>query len=89
MALVKFQYQSVSSDVNKVCFEEEQDISNTREKLKKKVQALLNGVDVGNEALMHSEVEALGYVQLSDMKYDDRNVVNQRVSTTALQLYLI
>ena len=32
MALVGFQYDPVSLDVNKVCFEEEQDISNTREK---------------------------------------------------------
>ena len=35
MALVGFQYKSVSFDVNKVCFEEEQDIPNTREKSRK------------------------------------------------------
>ena len=29
MALVGFQYEPVSLDVNKVCFEEEQDIPNT------------------------------------------------------------
>ena len=33
------------------------------------------------------EVEALGYFQLSDMKYSDRDMVTERVSTTALQLY--
>ena len=32
MALVANQYEPVSSDVNKVCFEEQQDIPNTREK---------------------------------------------------------
>ena len=35
MALVGFQYEPVSLDVNEVCFKEEQDISNTREKSKK------------------------------------------------------
>ena len=32
MALVGFQYEPVSLDVNKVCFEEEQDIPNMHEK---------------------------------------------------------
>ena len=41
------------------------------------------------EYLSYGEVEALGYFQLSDMRYDNRNVVTERVSTTALQLYLI
>ena len=93
MALVQFQHQAVSLDVNEVRFEEEQDIPNTPVKFK----ALLNGVDVGNENIMHpnveylrcGEVEALGYFQLSEMRYDDRNVVIKRVSTTVLQLYLI
>ena len=49
MALVGLQYKPVSLDVNKVCFEEEQDIPNTL-KNQEKVKALLNGVDVGNEA---------------------------------------
>ena len=35
MALVRFQYESVSVDANEVCFEEQQDIPNTREKLRK------------------------------------------------------
>ena len=35
MALVGFQYEPVSLDVNEVCFEEEQVIPNTREKSKK------------------------------------------------------
>ena len=35
------------------------------------------------------EVEALGYFQLSDMRYNDRNVLTERVSTTVLQPYLI
>ena len=36
MALVVFQYKPVSLDVHEVCFEEEQDIPNTREKIKEK-----------------------------------------------------
>ena len=35
MALVGFQYELVSLHVNEVCFEEEQDIPNTREKSRK------------------------------------------------------
>ena len=50
MALIgfQFQYESVSLDVNEVCFEEEQDIPNTR-KNQGKVKTLLNGTYVGNE----------------------------------------
>ena len=36
------------------------------------------------EYLSCGEVEALGDVQLSDMRYNDRNVVTERVSTTVL-----
>ena len=36
-----------------------------------------------------NKVEALGYFQLPDMRYNDRNMVTERVSTIALQLYLI
>ena len=32
-----------------------------------------------NEYLYCGEVEALGYFQLPDMKYNDRNMVTQRV----------
>ena len=32
MSLKGFQFETVSLDVNEVCFEEEQDIPNTREK---------------------------------------------------------
>ena len=35
MALVGFQYEPVSLCVNEVCFEEEHDIPNTREKSRK------------------------------------------------------
>ena len=93
MALVGFQYKSVSFDVNKVCFEEEQDIPNTREKSRKS-QSVTAWCRYGKWDVMHTnveylscgEVEALGYFQLSDKKYDDRNVVNKGVSTTVLQL---
>ena len=48
MALADFQYEPVSLDVNRVCFEEEQGIPNTREK-SRKTQLLLSGVSVGHE----------------------------------------
>ena len=35
MALVRFQYEPVSLEVNKVCFDQEQYIPNTREKSRK------------------------------------------------------
>ena len=41
------------------------------------------------EYLSCREVEALGYFQLSNMRYDDKNMVTERVNTTVLQLYLI
>ena len=41
------------------------------------------------EYLSCGEVEAWGYFHLSDMRFDDRNVVTERVSTTVLKLYLI
>ena len=46
MVLVGFQYEPVSSDVNEVCFEGEQDIL-IHVKNQGKVKALLNVVDVG------------------------------------------
>ena len=41
------------------------------------------------EYLSCGEVEALGYFQLLDMRYDDRNLVTKSVRTTVLQLYLV
>ena len=41
------------------------------------------------EYLSSREAEALGDFQLSNMRCDDGNVVNKKVSTTVLQLYLI
>ena len=35
MGLAGFQYEPVSLDVNEICFEEEQDIPNMREKSRK------------------------------------------------------
>ena len=35
MVLVEFQYEPLSLVINEVCFEEEQDIPNTREKSRK------------------------------------------------------
>ena len=60
-----------------------------------KVKALLNRVDVEmrrnhtNVEYLVEASEALKYFQLSNMRYDDRNVVTERVSATVLQLYLI
>ena len=41
------------------------------------------------ECLSCGKFEALGYFQLSDMRFDDRNLVTKTVSSTVLQLYLI
>ena len=49
MTLVGFHYQPVNLNVNEICFEEEQGISNTRDK-SRTVKALLNDADVGNVA---------------------------------------
>ena len=46
MALVGFQYEPVSLEVSKVCFEEEQDIPNTREKSMKS-QSVTEGCSCG------------------------------------------
>ena len=56
-----------------------------------KVKALLSigkcGVmDTNVECLICDEVEALGYFQIMDMRYDDRNAVTERISTAVLQL---
>ena len=49
IALVRFQYEPVSLDVTEVCFEEKQDIPDIHVKNQRKVKALQNVVDVGNE----------------------------------------
>ena len=96
MDLLGFQYEPVSLDVSKVCFEEEQNIPKTREKSRKSWSVTeccrcekwdLMPTNVGY--FSWDEVGALGYFQLSNMRYDDRNVVTEGVSTTVLQLYLI
>ena len=74
MALVGFQYQPVSYDVNKVCFDEEQDIPKTREKSKNQSATEwcrcgkygVMGINI--ECLVYGEIKTLGYFQLSDMR---------------------
>ena len=88
--------EPVSSDVNEVCFEEEQDIPNACKKFKK-IQSVTECYRCWKWDVMHTnveylscgEVEALGYFQLLDMRYDDRNVVIERVSTTVVFLLLL
>ena len=46
-------------------------------------------MDANVECLSCGEVEALEYFQVSDMRYDDKNVVTEKISVTVLQLYLI
>ena len=49
MALVGFQYEPVSVELNEVCFDEKQETSLIAcEKSRKNIKVLLNGVDVGN-----------------------------------------
>ena len=96
MALVGFQYEPVSLDVNKICIDEEQDIPNTREKSRKSQSVTewcrrgkCGVMDTYVKCLSCCKVETLGYFQLSDMRHHDRNAVTKRVNTTVLQLYLI
>ena len=65
MALVGFQYKSVSFDVNKVCFEEEQDIPNTREKSRKS-RSITEWCRCRKSDVMHANVEyfSCGEVQV-------------------------
>ena len=91
IALVGFQYKPVSLNVNEVCFEEGQDIHNIREKPKKS-QSVTTWCRCEKWDVMHtnaeylncSEVKALEYFQLLDMRYDDTNVVTERVLDTFL-----
>ena len=46
-------------------------------------------MDRNVDCLSCGEVAVLGCFQLSDVRYDDRNAVNERVSETVLQLHLI
>ena len=43
-------------------------------------------MDTNVEYWSCGKVEALGYFQLLDMRYNDRNMVTERASTTFLQL---
>ena len=67
MAVVGFQHEPVSLDVNEDCFEEEHRISLIHVKNQRKVTALLNNVDVGNET-MYTNFEYLscGEVEVWD-----------------------
>ena len=96
MALVGFQYEPVSLDVDKVCFEKEQNIPNTCQK-SRNVQIVTEWCRCGKLGVLHANVEylsckkieALRYFQLSEMRYNDRNGVMEIVRTKVLQLYLI
>ena len=86
----------MSLDVNKICLDQEQDIPNSREKSRKSQSVTewcrcgkCGVIDTNVECLNYGKVEALGYFQLLDMRYDDRNAVTGRVSTIVAQLYLI
>ena len=46
-------------------------------------------MDTNVECMSFGEFEALGYFQLLDMRYNDRNAVTERVGETAMQFYLI
>ena len=56
MALVGFRFEPVSLDVNK-CVLKKNRISLIRVKNQEKVKALLNGANVENETVMHTNVE--------------------------------
>ena len=82
MALLGLQYEPVSLNVKKVCYNEEHDISNTPEKSRKCEKdskccrcGTFRVMDTDVECLSCSQVEALGYFQLLDMRYHNRNAV--------------
>ena len=70
----------MSLNVMGLCFVEEQDILNTREKLRKSRTA----TECCRCGKSWGEVKALPYLQLSVIRYDDRNAVTERVSSTVL-----
>ena len=63
MVLVGFQYEPVSLDVNRVCFEEEQDTPNTPEK-SRKGQSITEWCKCGKWGAMHANVECFGALKL-------------------------
>ena len=65
MFLVGFHYEPVSLDVNKVCFEEEQDTPNTRE-TSRKSQSVTEWCKCGKCGAMHTNVECFGALKLWD-----------------------
>ena len=79
-------------DVNQVCFEEEMDIPNRPEKLRK-IQRVTGwckcrkweGMHINVECLNYDEIEALGYFQLWDMRYNDINMATKWVNRTVLK----
>ena len=78
----EFKNEPVSLDVNKVCFEEEQDIPITREKSRKSqsITELCRCWQWGTmytnvEYLSCGEVEALGYIQLLGMRLSDMRLL--------------
>ena len=85
---MRFPYEPVSLDVNKVCFEKENQIKNQDVATWCRCwkYAVMN---TNVEYLSCGEVQALGYSRLSDMRHNDRNAVTERVSATLQQLYLI
>ena len=82
MALVGFQYEPVNLDLNEICFEEVQNILNTREKSRKS-QSVNEWCRCGKWGIMHTNVVLKfmlwRYFQLLDMRYDDRNVVTKEL----------
>ena len=96
IALVGLQYEPMSFDVQEICFDEEQNILDTREKSRKS-QSVTEWCRCGKCGVMDKnikclscvEIETLRYLQLSVTRYDHRNAVTKRVSTAVLQLDLI
>ena len=80
MTLVGFHYEPINLDVNKICFEEEHDIPNTPEKSRKSqsiTEWCIYMWEMRHKYMNCSEVEALGYFQSSDIRYNDRNMVTK------------
>ena len=66
MALARFQYEPVSLDVNKVCFEEEQDIRNMHQKSRKS-QNVIECCECAKRGVMHRNNEYLSCGEVENL----------------------
>ena len=88
IALVGVQYESVSLDENKICFDEKQDIPNTRGK-SGKIQSVTKWCRCGKYGVMDTNVEYLSCGIVEALRYEIwHTVIGIWSPKEFLQLYL-